>query len=138
MPINETSSLLYIGNLDFAESLNLLDLVRNKKKIFCVNENQLKLPKQDNFVKVKKLTEIQNQRFSVIYIDYSDYSYESVIDISDLYLENTGYLIIQYTKLTKNSDNLFKNLSKKFQIIQEANIESFFKNKSLVLLKTRD
>ena len=138
MPINETSSLLYIGNLDFAESLNLLDLVRNKKKIFCVSENQLKLPKQDNFVKVNKLTEIQNQRFSVIYIDYSDYSYESVIDISDLYLENTGYLIIQYIKSTKNSENLFKNLSKKFQIIQEANIESFFKNKSLVLLKTRD
>ena len=138
MPINETSSLLYIGNLDFAESLNLLDLVRNKKKIFCVSENQLKLPKQDNFVKVKKLTEIQNQRFSVIYIDYSDYSYESVIDISDLYLENTGYLIIQYIKSTKNSENLFKNLSKKFQIIQETNIESFFKNKSLVLLKTRD
>tara|TARA_A100001037_G_C14948835_1_gene544043 strand:+ start:172 stop:756 length:585 start_codon:yes stop_codon:yes gene_type:complete len=138
IPINETSSLLYIGKLYFSESLNLLDLVRNKKKIFCMSETNLKLPKQENLVKINKLTAIQNQRFSVIYIDCPNYSYESIIEISNLYLENTGYLIIQYLKLTKNSDNFFKNISKKFQVIQEVNIESFFKNKSLMLLKTRD
>ncbi len=138
MPINETSSLLYIGKLDFPESLNLLDLVRSKKKIFCMSETNLKLPKQENFVKINKLSEIQNQRFSVIYIDCSDYSSESLTEISNFYLKNSGYLLIQYLKLTKNSDNLFKNISKKFQVIQEVNIESFFKNKSLMLLKTRN
>tara|TARA_B100001540_G_scaffold317546_1_gene351187 strand:- start:3151 stop:3735 length:585 start_codon:yes stop_codon:yes gene_type:complete len=138
MPINETSSLLYIGKLDFSESLNLLDLVRGKKKIFCMSETNLKLPKQENFVKINKLSEIQNQRFSVIYIDCSDYSSESLTEISNFYLKNSGYLLIQYLKLTKNSDNLFKNISKKFQVIQEVNIESFFKNKSLMLLKTRN
>ena len=110
MPINETSSLLYIGKLDFPESLNLLDLVRSKKKIFCMSETNLKLPKQENFVKINKLSEIQNQRFSVIYIDCSDYSSESLTEISNLYLKNSGYLLIQYLKLTKTSDNLFKNI----------------------------
>ena len=41
VPINKNSPLLYIGDISNESSLNLLDLVENKQKIFCFNESKL-------------------------------------------------------------------------------------------------
>ena len=138
IPINSTSSLLYMGQLSYDVSLNLLDLVENKQKIFCIIKNQARFPNQENLVKINNFNRIKNQKFSVIYIDFSNYTYESIIDITDSYLENYGYLIIQFSKSSPNSNQLFKNLSEKFEIFQEVNIESFFRNKSLLILKSKN
>ena len=41
IPINSNSSLLCIGDLEPNSYLNLLDLVENKKKIFCLTKTKL-------------------------------------------------------------------------------------------------
>lgn len=135
IPINKTSSLLYIGYLNYDVSLNLLDLVENNQKIFCVTKNRVQFTNQDNLIKINNFNKIKNQKFTVIYLDYSNYSYESTIDITNSHLEKYGYLIIQFSKSSQNSNQLFDNFSKNFEILQEVNIESFFRNKSLLLLK---
>ena len=45
IPINNTSSLLYIGPLQPSESLNLLDLVENNRKIFYLTKIKAQFPK---------------------------------------------------------------------------------------------
>lgn len=135
MPINKSSSLLYIGHLNYDISLNLLDLVENKQKIIFITKNHAQFPNNENLIKINNFNKIKHQKFSVIYLDYSDYSYESTIDIADSYLEKYGYLIIQFLKSSQTSNHLFNNFSKNFEILQEVNIESFFRNKSLLVLK---
>ena len=52
---------------------------------------------------------------------------------------NSGYLIISLKKSSREKfEKIFSNLSQSFQIIQELNIESYFRNKSLFLFKNRN
>jgi|TARA_Y100000996_G_C22553473_1_gene654648 fibrillarin-like rRNA methylase len=138
IPINNTSSLLYIGPLQPSESLNLLDLVENNRKIFYLTKIKAQFPNEENLVQISNFNEIKNQKFSVICIENFDYSYESTIDIVNSFLKNSGYLIIRFLKSSQNSKTFFDNISKKFEVLQEVNIESFFKNNSLLILKLRN
>ena len=138
IPINKNSLLLYIGKIDPNTSLNLLDLVENNEKIFIFTKNQIQLPNEENLTKINNFDEITNNKFSVIYIHDSDYSYESIIDIVNSFLLDSGYLIIHFLKSSKNSKSFFDDISKIFEVIQEVNIESFFKNNSLLILKLKN
>ncbi|MBL76660.1 MAG: hypothetical protein CL763_07040 [Chloroflexi bacterium] len=138
IPINKNSLLLYIGKIDPNTSLNLLDLVENNEKIFFFPKNQIQFPNEENLIKINNFDEIKNNKFSVIYIHDSDYSYESIIDIVNSFLLDSGYLIIHFLKSSKNSKSFFDDISKIFEVIQEVNIESFFKNNSLLILKLKN
>ena len=80
---------------------------------------------------------MKSTKFSVIYIDNYEYSYESIQNITKSLLDNDGYLFISLLKSSKNFDNIFKKLTHDFQIIQELNIESYFRNTSLLLCKLK-
>jgi len=138
VPINRKTPLLYIGQFNYDEFLNFLDLVENKQTIYYINENHNKLPHNQNLKQFKSINEIDTQKFDIIYIDNSEYCFESIKNITDSYLRKFGYLIIQFSKLSPNSIELFNALTKKFEVIQEVNIESFFRNKSLLILRSRN
>ncbi len=136
IPINSNSSLLCIGDLEPNSYLNLLDLVENKQKIFCLTKISSSIFQQKNLFQFNNLNEIKT-KFSVIYIDNYEYSYESIQNITKSLLNNDGYLFISLLKSSKNFDNIFKKLTHDFQIIQELNIESYFRNTSLLLCKLK-
>jgi hypothetical protein len=50
-------------------------------------------------------------------------------------LDIGGYLLIPILKSSKNFDDIFKKLTHDFQIIQELNIEAYFRNTSLLIYK---
>ena len=112
--------------------------VENNRKIFYLTKIKAQFPNEENLVQISNFNEIKNQKFSVICIENFDYSYESTIDIVNSFLKNSGYLIIRFLKSSQNSKTFFDNISKKFEVLQEVNIESFFKNNSLLILKLRN
>ena len=67
-----------------------------------------------------------------------DHSYESIQKTTKSFLNNNGYLLITLSKSSINFDDIFKKLTHDFQIIQELNIESYFRNKSLLVCKLID
>ena len=136
IPINRNTSLLCIGDLEPTSYLNLLDLVENKQKIFCLTKTTSSIFQQKNLFQFDNLNEALT-KFSVIYIDNYEYSYESIQNITKSLLNNDGYLFISLLKSSKNFDNIFKKLTHDFQIIQELNIELYFKNTSLLLCKLK-
>ena len=134
IPINRNSSLLCIGDLEPNSYLNLLDLVENKQKIFCLTEISSSIFQQENLFKFNNLSETM-PKFSVIYIDNYEYSYEFIQNITKSFLNSGGYLLIPLLKSSINFDDIFKKLTHDFQIIQELNIESYFRNTSLFVCK---
>jgi len=137
IPINKNSSLLCMGDLEPNSYLNLLDLVENKQKIFCITKSSSSIFEQENLSQFDDLSGIKN-KFSVIYINNHDYSYESIQKITKSFLNSNGYLLITLSKSSINFDDIFKKLTYDFQIIQELNIESYFRNTSLLVCKLID
>ena len=146
MPINKTTNILYIGTLNDDIKLNFLDLVENNQEIIVLNENNPKTngdynptPTRNASIKyVNSLEQIQG-KFLVIYIDDVDFTLEKIANLSNQFLNNSGYLIISLKKSSREKfEKIFSNLSQSFQIIQELNIESYFRNKSLFLFKNRN
>lgn len=137
IPINKNSSLLCIGDLHPDSYLNLLDLVENNQKICCITKSSSSVFEQENLSQFNDLSEIKN-KFSVIYMNNHDYSYESIQKTTKSFLNNNGYLLITLSKSSINFDDIFKKLTHDFQIIQELNIESYFRNKSLLVCKLID
>ena len=135
IPINKNTSLLCIGNLEPNSYLNLLDLVENKQKIFCLTKISSSIFQQKNLFQFDNLNE-SITKFSVIYIDKYEYSYESIQNITKSFLNSGGYLLITLLKSSINFDSIFKKLTHDFQIIQEVNIESYFRNTSLLVCKS--
>ena len=135
IPINKNSSLLCIGDLEPNSYLNLLDLVENKQKIFCLTKTTSSIFQQKNLFQFDNLNEALT-KFSVIYIDNYEYSYESIQSITKSFLNSGGYLLITLLKSSINFDDIFKKLTHDFQIIQEVNIESYFRNTSLLVCKS--
>jgi len=134
IPINRNSSLLCIGDLEPDSYLNLLDLVENKQKIFCLTKISSFISQQENLFQFNNLNKIET-KFSVIYIDNYEYSYEFIQNIKKSFLDSNGYLLISLLKSSINFDDIFKKLTHDFQIIQEVNIESYFRNTSLLVCK---
>jgi hypothetical protein len=134
IPINRNTSLLCMGDLEPNSYLNLLDLVENKQKIFCLTKTTSSIFQQKNLFQFDNLNEALT-KFSVIYIDNYEYSYESIQSITKSFLNSGGYLLITLLKSSINFDDIFKKLTHDFQIIQEVNIESYFRNTSLLLCK---
>ena len=137
IPINKNSSLLCIGDLHPDSYINLLDLVENNQKICCITKSSSSVFEQENLSQFNDLSEIKN-KFSVIYMNNHDYSYESIQKTTKSFLNNNGYLLITLSKSSINFDDIFKKLTHDFQIIQELNIESYFRNKSLLVCKLID
>jgi fibrillarin-like rRNA methylase len=135
IPINRNSSLLCIGDLEPNSYLNLLDLVENKQKIFCLTKTSSSIFQQENLFQFDNLDEIKT-KFSVIYVNNYEYTYEFIQNITKLFLKSDGYLLIPLSKSSINFDDIFKKLSHDFQIIQEVNIESYFRNTSLLVCKS--
>ena len=135
IPINRNSSLLCIGDLEPNSYLNLLDLVENKQKIFCLTKTSPSIFQQKNLFQFNNLNEIKT-KFSVIYIDNYEYSYEFIQNITKSFLKSDGYLLIPLLKSSINFDDIFKKLTYDFKIIQEVNIESYFRNTSLLVCKS--
>ena len=135
IPINRNSSLLCIGDLEPNSYLNLLDLVENKQKIFCLTKTSSSIFQQENLSQFDNLDEIKT-KFSVIYVNNYEYTYEFIQNITKLFLKSDGYLLIPLSKSSINFDDIFKKLSHDFQIIQELNIESYFRNTSLLVCKS--
>ena len=71
----------------------------------------------------------------MIYINNYEYSYEFIQNITKSFLDIGGYLLIPILKSSKNFDDIFKKLTHDFQIIQELNIEAYFRNTSLLVCK---
>ena len=84
--------------------------------------------------KVNNFNEITH-KFSVVYIENYEYSNKLIQNIKNSFLTSDGYLIITLLKSSINFDENFKNLAHDFQIIQELNIESYFRNTSLLVCK---
>jgi fibrillarin-like rRNA methylase len=135
IPINRNTSLLCMGDLEPNSYLNLLDLVENKQKIFCLTKTTSSIFQQENLFQFNNLNEVIT-KFSVIYIDNYEYSYESIQNITKSFLNSGGYLLIPLLKSSKNFDDIFKKLTHDFQIIQEVNIETYFRNTSLLVFKS--
>ena len=135
IPINKNSSLLCIGDLEPNSYLNLLDLVENKQKIFCLTKTSSSIFQQENLFQFDNLDEIKT-KFSVIYVNNYEYTYEFIQNITKSFLNSGGYLLIPLLKSSINFDDIFKKLSHDFQIIQEANIELYFRNTSLLVCKS--
>lgn len=134
IPINRNSSLLCIGDFEPISYLNLLDLVENKQKIFCLTKKSSAIFQEENLFQVNNFNEI-TQKFSVVYIENYEYSNKLIQNIKNSFLTSDGYLIITLLKSSINFDENFKNLAHDFQIIQELNIESYFRNTSLLVCK---
>jgi len=134
IPINRNSSLLCIGDLEPNSYLNLLDLVENKQKIFCLTKTSSSIFQLKNLFQFNNLNETKT-KFSVIYIDNYEYLYEFIQNITKSFLNSGGYLFIPLLKSSINFDDMFEKLSHDFQIIQELNIELYFKNTSLLVCK---
>ena len=138
IPINKKSSLLYVGQLEPSVSLNLLDLVENNKKIFIYSKKPNQFSNKENLIQITNFNLIKNQKFSVIYIENLEYSYELITNITKSSLENLGYLIIKFSTLSQNPKIFFEKMSKQFELLQEINIESFSKNNFLIIFKSRN
>ena len=95
IPINKNTSLLCIGNLEPNSYLNLLDLVENKQKIFCLTKISSSIFQQKNLFQFDNLNE-SITKFSVIYIDKYEYSYESIQNITKSFLNSGGYLLLEH------------------------------------------
>ena len=134
IPINRNSSLLCIGDLEPNSYLNLLDLVENKQKIFCLTKLSSSIFQQENLFQFDNLNKIET-KFDVIYIDNYEYSYEFIQNIKKSFLNSNGYLLIPLLRSSINFNDIFKKLSHDFQIIQELNIELYFRNTSLLVCK---
>ena len=134
IPINRNSSLLCIGDLEPNSYLNLLDLVENKQKIFCLTKLFSSIFQQENLFQFDNLNKIET-KFDVIYIDNYEYSYEFIQNIKKSFLNTGGYLLVPLLRSSINFDDIFKKLSHDFQIIQEVNIELYFKSTSLLICK---
>ena len=135
IPINKNSSLLCIGDLEPNSYLNLLDLVENKQKIFCLTKTSSSIFQQENLFQFDNFDGIKT-KFSVIYVNNYEYTYEFIQNITKSFLNSGGYLLIPLLKSSINFDDIFKKLSHDFQIIQEANIELYFRNTSLLVCKS--
>ena len=129
MPINKTTNILYIGT-------EIIVLNENNPK---TNGDYNPTPTRNASIKyVNSLEQIQG-KFLVIYIDDVDFTLEKIANLSNQFLNNSGYLIISLKKSSREKfEKIFSNLSQSFQIIQELNIESYFRNKSLFLFKNRN
>ena len=101
IPINKNSSLLCIGDLHPDSYLNLLDLVENNQKICCITKSSSSVFEQENLSQFNDLSEIKN-KFSVIYMNNHDYSYESIQKTTKSFLNNNGYLLITLSKSSIN------------------------------------
>ena len=134
IPINRNSSLLCIGDLEPNSYLNLLDLVENKQEIICLTKKHSSVFQQKNLSQFDNIDE-SITKYSVIYIDNYEYSYESIKNIAKS-LGSGGYLLITLLKSSINFNDIFKKLTHDFQIIQEVSIEPFFKNTSVLLCKS--
>ena len=137
IPINSNSSLLCVGNLEPNSYLNLLDLVENKQKIFCLTKTTSSIFQQKNLFQFDNLNEATT-KFSVIYIDNYEHSYKSIQSITKSFLNASGYLLITLLKSSINFEDIFKKLTHDFKIIQEVNIESYFRSTSLLVCKSRN
>ena len=135
IPINRNSSLLCIGDLEPNSYLNLLDLVENKQEIFCLTKKYSSIFQQKNLSQFDNIDE-SITKYSVIYIDNYEYSYESIKNITKSFLDSGGYLLITLLKSSINFNGIFKKLTHDFRIIQEVNIESYFRNTSLLVCKS--
>ena len=135
IPINRNSSLLCIGDLEPNSYLNLLDLVENKQEIYCLTKKYSSIFQQKNLSRFENIDE-SITKYSVIYIDNYEYSYESIKNITKSFLDSGGYLLITLLKSSINFNDIFKKLTHDFRIIQEVNIESYFRNTSLLVCKS--
>ena len=88
---------------------------------------------------INEICELENQDFSdfdTIFFNEKNFSLEQILDISQKYLKKNGYLIIRRSKENKeNINKFFKNLRSSIEILQEVNIENFFKNEIMIISK---
>ena len=139
IPINKLTNILYIGKIDKKEQFNYLDLVENKQKNFIFNKECKNMSSEiENFQCIDNLEEIKGKLFSVIYVNNDIISIKNIINILDEFLDEFGYLIIVLSRsLEKEFRNSFKELSKSLHVIQEINIENYFRDKSLIIFSNK-
>ena len=138
IPINKNSSLLYVGDISNESSLNLLDLVENKQKIFCFNKSKLHNSDYANLQYIQNLQQLDGKKFSIIYINDSNYPIENSLDLSNKLMNESSYLIILLSKSSLEKFNqIFMKLLENFELLQELNIEFYFKEKSLLILRRK-
>ena len=138
MPINKNSSILYVGDISHESSLNLLDLVENKQKIFCYQNSKPLHENYANFQYIQNLKQLDNKKFSIIYINDSNYPIENSLDLSDKFMDESGYLIILLSHSPSEKFNqIFMKLLENFELVQEVNLELYFNKKSLLILRSR-
>ena len=62
----------------------------------------------------------------------------NIISILDEFLDEFGYLIIVLSRSSeKEFNDSFKKLSESLHVIQEINIENYFRNKSLIIFSNK-
>ena len=65
-------------------------------------------------------------------------SIKNIINILDEFLDEFGYLIIVLSRSSeKEFNDSFKKLSESLHVIQEINIENYFRNKSLIIFSNK-
>jgi len=139
IPINNSTNILYIGKINKERQLNYLDLVENKQKNFIFDEECKNMSSEiENFQYIDNLEEIKGKLFSVIYMNENIVSIKNIISILDEFLDEFGYLIIVLSRSTeKEFNDSFKKLSESLHVIQEINIENYFRNKSLIIFSNK-
>ena len=118
--------------------INKINSFSNNKKIFIYSKKPNQFSNKENLIQITNFNLIKNQKFSVIYIENLEYSYELITNITKSSLENLGYLIIKFSTLSQNPKIFFEKMSKQFELLQEINIESFSKNNFLIIFKSRN
>ena len=124
--------------LFFQDISMLCESIDEDKALYCVQHDYT--PKERHKMDGKKQTIYPRKNWSSFMIFNCSHpsNRKLTIDIVNSFLKNSGYLIIRFLKSSQNSKTFFDNISKKFEVLQEVNIESFFKNNSLLILKLRN
>lgn len=139
IPINNTTNVMFIGEMDTKGQLNLMDLVNNQQKIVIYDKES---PSQDsklnNLVRVSSLERIKGELFSIIYVDEITMMTREIIEISKEFLKEFGYLMVISSRSSKKKFNdSFTKLSENFQIVQEVNIENYFRDTSVLIFSNK-
>ncbi len=139
LPINYKTNILYFGFFNQEKILHFLDLTNNSKQLIFKTNNVKQHFIHEKVSVINEICELENQDFSdfdTIFFNEKNFSLEQILDISQKYLKKNGYLIIRRSKENKeNINKFFKNLRSSIEILQEVNIENFFKNEIMIISK---
>ena len=81
---------------------------------------------------------IKGELFSIIYVDEITMMTREIIEISKEFLKEFGYLMVISSRSSKKKFNdSFTKLSENFQIVQEVNIENYFRETSVLIFSNK-